>query len=116
VCSALHAERHRPNGGAMRQSRSSDGAALRALCERLVPGEAPLLLDVEYPPGAKPRDCTANVERVIAQHGGGTQLGWRLTETLPDVMLEDEFHAGWIDPRGNFRDVTPRDLGGEATA
>jgi hypothetical protein len=88
----------------------ADTPEVRALCERLVPGEIPVVLDVETPPGAKPCDCVPNVERVIAAHGGGVQYGWQLWETLPGVMLEAEFHAVWVDPDGDLRDVTPKDL------
>lgn len=94
----------------------SDTQELRALARRLVPDEVPVILDVEHPPGAKPRDCTANVERVIDVHGGEMQLGWLLWEMLPGVMIEAEFHAVWVDPRGNLRDVTPRALGAGKSA
>jgi hypothetical protein len=87
----------------------TDTPEVRALCERLVPGEIPVVLEVEHPPWAKPRDCTANVQRAVADHGGSVRYGWQLWE-VPDVMLEAEFHAVWVDARGSLRDVTPKDL------
>jgi hypothetical protein len=87
----------------------TDTPAVRALCDRLVPGEVPVVLEVEHPPWAKPRDCTANVERAVSDHGGSVLYGWQLWE-VPDVMVEAEFHAVWVDPTGSMRDVTPKDL------
>jgi hypothetical protein len=91
----------------------ADAPEVRALCERLVPGTAPFLIEVDDPPppGAEPNDCTANIERVIEAHGGGIEYGWQLWETLPGVMIEAEFHAVWIDAAGTRRDVTPKAFG-----
>lgn len=87
----------------------SDSPHLRALCERLVPGEIPVLLNIDTPPWAKPNDCMPNVERAVAEHGGSVQYGWQFWE-MSGVMLEAEFHAVWADPWGGRRDVTPKDL------
>ena len=89
----------------------SDTLEVRALCARLVPGEIPVVLNVETVPGSEVNDCTANVERIVAGHGGRCQLGWQLWETLPGVMLEAEFHSVWVDPEGDLREVTPKALG-----
>lgn len=88
----------------------TDTPEVRALCERLVPGAIPVILEVERPPWANVRDCTANVERALDHHGGSIRYGWQLWETIPDVMLEAEFHAVWVDPSGALRDITPKDL------
>jgi len=61
----------------------TDTPELRTLCERLVPGEAPDLLEVEHPPHAELNECVANVERVIAKHGGTIQYGWRCGRRSP---------------------------------
>lgn len=74
-----------------------------------MPGEIPVILEVEYPPWAKHRDCTTNVDRAIADHGGSVEYGWQLWE-MPGLMLEAEFHAVWVDPQSSRRDITPKDL------
>lgn len=88
----------------------TDTPEVKALCERLVPGEVPVILDVERPPWAKLNDCTANVERAIADYGGSVRYGWQLWETMPNVMIEAEFHAVWVDTDGGLRDITPKDF------
>jgi hypothetical protein len=90
-----------------------DTPQLRALCERLVPGEAPTPLDVDdpAPPWAKVNECFVNVERAIAEHGGGLQVGWALWEPMPRLMIEAELHGVWVDRAGGYRDVTPKAKG-----
>jgi hypothetical protein len=81
---------------------------VKKLCERLVPNEQALYLNVELREGALENECYGNVERVIALKGGSVQYGWQLWETLPGVLLEAEFHAVWIDVQGIPHDVTPK--------
>ncbi len=89
-----------------------DSSEVRELCGRLVPGEIPVILQVDAPAWAEPNECTSNVARVIESHGGGLEYGWQLWETLPGVMVEAEFHAVWIDDAGRRHDVTPKELPG----
>lgn len=85
----------------------TDRPEVRALCQELVPDEIPVVLGVDAPPWAQAIQCTDNVDRVIAEHGGQIEYGWRLWETIPDVMIEAEFHAVWLDADGRRHDVTP---------
>lgn len=86
----------------------TDEAKVDELCGQLVPGGRPDTLEVRAPTGMQPLDCIGNVEKMIEQHGGKAVYGWSLLETLPDVMMEAEFHAVWRGQKGLVRDVTPK--------
>jgi hypothetical protein len=86
----------------------TDEAKVTELCEQLVPGGSPESLDVRAPKGMQPLDCIGNVRKMIDQHGGEAVYGWSLLETLPDVMMEAEFHAVWRGQDGSLQDVTPK--------
>jgi hypothetical protein len=90
-----------------------DRPELRALCAELVPNEIPVVLQVDAPSWAERRWCTRNVDLVIADHGGSVEYGWEFLETIPNVLLEAQFHAVWIDDVQERRhDVTPKDIPG----
>ena len=91
-----------------------DRPEVRLLCERLVPRAIPVVLHVDAPPWADPNECTQNVASVIEIYGGSVEYGWQLWETLPGVLLEGEFHAVWVDPKGRRLDVTPKEIAGLA--
>lgn len=80
------------------------------LCSMLVRGEKPLYLDIEKVEDTEINDCYYNVQNFIKKNGGSIQYGWQIWETLPDVMCEAEFHAVWVDKKGNFRDITPKSI------
>jgi hypothetical protein len=61
-------------------------------------------------------DCFPNVDKLIGQYGGSIEHGWLLWEALPGLLLSAEFHAIWIDSKGNRREVTPSDLRHERIA
>jgi hypothetical protein len=86
----------------------ADEAKAFELCKQLVPGGTPVTLEVRAPKGMQPLDCIGNVERMIEPHGGEAVYGWSLMETLPDVMMEAEFHAVWRGQDGLPQDVTPK--------
>ena len=89
-----------------------DGPEVRNLCERLVPGVIPRRIQVvEPPPGAVPDDCVGNVEIAMSIHDGRPVYGWQLWETLPDLLIEAEFHAVWEDDDGDLLDVSPKQIG-----
>lgn len=92
-----------------------DMPEVRSLCERLVPGEIPEVLKVDAPPWAEPQDCIGNVKSVVKLHGGSTDYGWRLWETLPGLMIEAEFHAVWRHDDGRRHEVTPSETPDVAT-
>jgi hypothetical protein len=85
---------------------------VRELCQELVADTAPIWFNVDTPNWASPNDCTENVDRVIELHGGRVEYGWQLWETLPELMIEAEFHAVWVDNGGRRYDVTPKQVPG----
>ena len=87
---------------------ASDTPAVRALCSELVPGGVPDVLRIDAPQWAKVDNCTENIKSVIALHGGTAEYGWQLMETIPDVLLEAEFHAVWVDQESSKHEVTPK--------
>lgn len=90
-----------------------DRPEVRSLCERLVPGVIPRHIQVvEPPPGAVPDDCVGNVEIAMSIHGGIPVYGWQLWETLPDLLIEAEFHVVWEDNDGDVLDVSPKPFPG----
>ncbi|MGD9276490.1 MAG: SEC-C metal-binding domain-containing protein [Candidatus Pacearchaeota archaeon] len=52
-------------------------------------------------------ECYGNVDNHIRKHGGDIQYGWIIWEH-PDVLLDAEFHAVWVDDKGEYIDVTPK--------
>jgi hypothetical protein len=84
---------------------------LAELIAETVPGGDAAALPVEAPEWAEPRECVVNVERMVAENGGQVVHGWNLMETLPDVLMEGEFHSVWRDPAGVLHDVTPVEFG-----
>lgn len=88
-------------------------AELKKLCRELVPeASTPVTVGVKPAKGAAHKDCFPNVDGVVARDGGHRELGWKLVENLPGVLLEAEFHAIWVDDAGRRRDVTPSELPG----
>src|SRR5689334_2558330 len=51
-------------------------------------------------------DCFMVVEKHVTEHGGTSQIGWKLFE-WPSLFLEAIFHAVWRSPSGVLIDVTP---------
>lgn len=84
----------------------------RALCQKLVPGGIPVYLNTEHMEGMRENECYWNVEKIIKESGGTIQYGWQIWEALADVMIEAEFHSVWVDPAGNYHDITPKSLSG----
>jgi hypothetical protein len=68
----------------------------------------PEWIEVEPRPDGVVKECTENVARAIAEHGGTTRLGWMIWEE--DFMIEAIFHAVWENPDGRTVDVTPQDI------
>lgn len=68
----------------------------------------PEWIEVEPRDDAVIEDCTENVSRAIAEHGGESRLGWMIWEE--DFMVEAIFHAVWENPDGRAVDVTPQDI------
>lgn len=70
-------------------------------------GEKPILLANETADDAVINDCFENVRRVINRNSGTQILGWKIWETIPNVMIEAEFHAVWLDEAEQMHEVSP---------
>jgi hypothetical protein len=82
------------------------------LCKKIVPDSTAFYIKVKPINKSVVNECYGNVDRAIKQNGGEIQYGWQIWETLPGVMAEAEFHAVWIDPKGEYCDVTPKETPG----
>lgn len=82
--------------------------AVQHLLKRMSLDTTPEWIDVEPQEDAVTEECTENVTRAIAEHGGTTRLGWMIWEE--DFMIEAIFHAVWENPDGRTVDVTPQDI------
>ncbi len=71
-----------------------------------------MYLDIEHIEGMKENECYWNVEKMIKERGGTIQYGWQIWEALAGVMIEAEFHSVWVNPAGNYHDITPKSLPG----
>lgn len=84
--------------------------AVRRLIERVVPGGEAIYLTVQPETDAIVNECFPNVEAKIARAGGRMLCGWQLWE-WPHVLVEAEFHAVWLSPKGEMVDITPKPHG-----
>ncbi len=80
------------------------------LCQKIAPGSKPIYLSLEAMSGAIVNECYGNVEKMIKNKGGTIQYGWQIWETLPELLIEAQFHAVWVDDTEIFHDVTPKDF------
>jgi len=70
----------------------------------------PKIVEIKAPSWAATDECTENVAKVVAEHGGEVVYGWKLMEPLPGLLLEAEFHSVLLNEQGDFLDVTPSAL------
>lgn len=52
-------------------------------------------------------DCFGNVENWIKDNGGSIQYGWIIWDN-PNIFIEAEFHAVWVNDKGEYIDITPK--------
>jgi hypothetical protein len=83
---------------------------VRRLIETLAPGGQATYLTVRPEPGAAVNGCFSNVQAKSARDGGRMLCGWQLWE-WPQVLVEAEFHAVWLSPQGQVREITPKPHG-----
>ena len=81
------------------------------LCSKIVPGVKPFFLDVEMVDFTQPNECFPNVNTMVSKKGGSVQYGWQIWETIPNIMIEGEFHSVWVDQSGVYHDITPKEKG-----
>lgn len=82
--------------------------AVRHLLKRMSLDTTPEWIEIKPRADAVIEDCTENVARAIAEHGGTARLGWMIWEN--DFMVEAIFHAVWESPDGRTVDVTPQGI------
>jgi hypothetical protein len=80
---------------------------IRNFCKEIDSTTNPLFVPVEPKPSCEINDCFNNVERQIKRNNGNKQHGWIIWE-IPDIFLEAEFHAVWVDESGKYIDITPK--------
>lgn len=84
---------------------------IKKLCYEINPGEQPVYIPIDNNAVvASGTDCVEMVARKMIKDGGSFQYGWAIWE-WPDVMLEAEFWAVWVNADGQLVDVTPRGRG-----
>ncbi|MEN6411953.1 MAG: SEC-C metal-binding domain-containing protein [Veillonellales bacterium] len=84
---------------------------IEKLCYEINPGEQPVYIPVDNKTVvASDADCVEMVALKMLKDGGSFQFGWAIWE-WPDVMLEAEFWAVWVNDDGQLVDVTPRGRG-----
>ena len=82
-------------------------AAFRAFCQETSPSAEPVWLDVIPVSHAVPLECFETVRRQVECYGGHAVYGWQAWEWR-GLFLEAEFHAVWLTPDGQLRDITPK--------
>jgi hypothetical protein len=80
---------------------------LRGLIDQLIPGGAPVYVEVQPSVGALVNECFQLVEQRVKLEGGQSVFGWSLWE-LPTVFVEAEFHSVWQQSSGELLDVAPK--------
>src|SRR5690348_14065372 len=81
--------------------------SVRRLIDTVTPGGHARYLQVRPAPGATVNGCFSNVRAKVARDGGRMLCGWQLWE-WPRVLVEAEFHAVWLSPRGEMVEITPK--------
>ena len=89
-------------------------AKVRGFCESIACEEQPMFVAVQPTDGSVPGDSLGNVARLVAQFGGGSMLGWSITERSR-IDLRAELYAIWKTSTGELVDVTPRSDGAKQT-
>lgn len=81
--------------------------AITKLCYNINPNSKPFYIDITPDKSALPLECFSNVEAKIEQCGGKIVYGWLIWE-WKFVLVEAEFHAVWMNLKGEYIDITPR--------
>jgi hypothetical protein len=77
------------------------------LCKKLDDTQTPVFVPVKPAAGAVVNECYPNVEAHIKKNGGSIRYGWIIWEH-PDVIIEGNFHACWVDASNQIIDITPK--------
>lgn len=80
---------------------------IREFCKEIDSSKDPHFVTVQPEPWCDVNECFNNVENHIQSHGGSIQYGWIIWE-IPNIFLDAEFHAVWVNPSGDYIDITPK--------
>ena len=82
---------------------------VKRLHNRIAPNERLQYVKVLIESDAEINECFPNLERKIKRDGGGIQYGWAIWY-LPGILMEAEFHAVWVSPKGELIDISPHQI------
>ena len=82
---------------------------VKRLRNRIAPNEQLQYVKVLIESDAEINECFPNLERKTKRDGGGIRYGWAIWY-LPGILMEAEFHAVWVSPKGELIDVSPRQI------
>jgi hypothetical protein len=77
------------------------------LCSGIDASSQPIFVQVEPSTEARYNYCLTDVPSFVHRNGGKTIFGWIVWE-CPNIFLEAEFHACWLDQEGKLIDITPK--------
>jgi len=80
---------------------------IREFCKEIDPSKDPRFVTVQPEPWCDVNECFNKVKNHVRIHGGSIQYGWIIWE-IPNIFLDAEFHAVWVNPSGDFIDITPK--------
>jgi len=75
-------------------------------CKEVNPTTNPIFVNV-IPIKDAIYGCYGNVENHIKKNGGRIEYGWIIWE-VPEIYLEAEFHAVWVNNEEEYIDITPK--------
>ncbi len=76
-------------------------------CKEIDSTTNPVFVEVVPTKDSIYNECYGNVALHIKRNGGEVQYGWIIWE-IPNIYLEGEFHAVWINDERKYVDITPR--------
>lgn len=71
---------------------------------------SPVFVEVRPRPDSEINDCTEDVRKQVAEHGGSSVTGWIIWEWV-GAFLYSEFHMVWESPDNTLVDVTAKEDG-----
>lgn len=76
-------------------------------CKEIDSTTNPIFVEVVPTEDTLYNECYGNVEKQVKKNGGSIEYGWIIWE-IPEIYLEAEFHAVWINNAGEYIDITPK--------
>lgn len=79
-------------------------------CKEIDPTTNPIFVNVIPIKDSVYNECYGNVEDYVKKNGGKIEYGWIIWE-IPNTYIEAEFHAVWVNNKGEYIDITPKEDG-----